>query len=259
MRCTNCEQPLREGVAFCPWCGGALTSPVPPQSDAPKITHVPAQPSVVADAAKPAGVGWRVPTLVMGLVLVMAAVGLGLALASRNDTVAAPPGGSDLAQAAGVSSAAGQPTAGTSPDTGGIASVTTDPAQPLDAASAKAALDDELARDENPAEQLVDHWVPQLSSKRPGLVADGITYDYPQIWANFVQLRAKRPDVLLIWSGNYVSYKSTDFYVTVDPQLYSDGHSANRWCDDNGFAPNDCYATFLSHNGGSDGTSLLRH
>jgi serine/threonine-protein kinase len=212
----------------------------------------------VAGAAKPAGVGWRVPALVLGLVLVMAAVGLGFALASRNDTVAGRPGGGDPTQPAGVSSAAGQSNAGSSPDTGGIAATTTDPAQPLDAASAKAALDAELARDQNPAEQLVGHWLPQLSSKRPGLVADGITYDYPQIWANFVHLRAEHPDVLLIWSGNYVSYQLTDFYVTIDPMPYGDGQSANQWCDDNGFPPNDCYATFLSHNGGSNGTSLLR-
>lgn len=258
MRCTNCEQPLRDGVVSCPWCGGALTSLVPPQSDAPKTTRVSAQPSVAAGGTNTAGVRWRVPTLVIGLVLVMAAVGWGLAMASRHDTVAAPTGGGDLAQTAGVASAVGQSNAGTSPDTGGVAAVTTDPAQPLDATSAKAALEAELARDQNPAEQLVDHWIPQLSSKRPGLVADGITYDYPQIWANFVHLHAERPDVLLIWSGNYVSYQSTNFYVTVDPMPYPDGQSANHWCDDNGFAPNDCYATFLSHNGGSNGTSLLR-
>jgi serine/threonine-protein kinase len=198
---------------------------------------------------------------VIGLVLLIAVVGLGLALASRHDNVAASTGGGGAAQTDGVSSAAGQPNAATNPDTGGIASVTTattDTTPPLDAASAKAALDDELARDENPAEQLVDHWVPQLSSKRAGLAADGITYDYPQIWANFLQLRAEYPDVLLIWSGNYISYKSTDFYVTVAPEPYSDGQSANQWCDANGFAPNDCYAKFVSHNGGSDGTTLLR-
>ena len=255
MRCANCEQPLREGVSSCPWCGGALTPPVPPRPAAPDM---PVQYPDSADVAKPAGVGWRVPALVIGLVLVTVAVGLGITLASRHHTVTTSTGGGGLTPPAGVSSGAAQPNVAISPDTSGIATVTTDPDQPLDAASAKAALDNELARDQNPAEQLVDHWIPQLSSKRPGLVADGITYDYPQIWANFVRLRTEHPDVLLIWSGNYVSFKSADFYVVVAPESYSDGQSANQWCADNGFAPDDCYAKFLSHNGGSDGTTLLR-
>lgn len=255
MRCANCEQPLQEGVTSCPWCGG-MVSP-PPRPDPPEAPQVlPVQPLVSAYAPRAAGVGWRVPAVVIGLVLVLVAVGLGLALAFRPSSIAAPAGGGSLAQAGGASSVAEQPNAVVNP--GGTTSVTADPSQLLDAGSAKAALDNEVAQDKNPAEQLVDHWVPQLSSKRPGLVADGITYDYPQIWANFVQLRAQHPDVLLIWSGNYVSYKLTDFYVTVVPDPYPDGASANQWCDANGFAPGDCYAKFLSHNGDSNGTSLLR-
>lgn len=218
---------------------------------------LPAQPVVSVDAPR-AGAGWRVPALVIGLVLVLTAVGLGLALGARHSNVAAPAGGGGLAQADTASPETGQPNAAINHDTGGTTSTTTDPNQLLDAASAKAALDGEVAHDQNAAEQLVDHWVPQLSSKRPGLVADGITYDYPQIWANFVQLRAQHPDVLLIWSGNYVSYKLTNFYVTIVAESYSDGASANQWCDGNGFAPEDCYAKLLSHSGGSNGTSLLR-
>jgi hypothetical protein len=42
------------------------------------------------------------------------------------------------------------------------------------------------------------------------------------------------------------------------PQPYADGESANQWCDDAGFAPADCFAKFLSHTGGSTGTTLLR-
>jgi hypothetical protein len=193
---------------------------------------------------------------VIGLFLALIAVGLGLALASRPSNVATSTRGDGVAQAGGTSSAVEQPNAAVSP--GDTTSMTTDPNQPLDAASAKVALDTEVAQDANAAEQLVGHWVPQLSSKRPGLVADGITYDYPQIWANFVQLRAQHPDVLLIWSGNYASYKLTNFYVIVVPDPYPDGGSANQWCDGSGFAPGDCYAKFLSHTGGSNGTSLLR-
>lgn len=194
----------------------------------------------------------------IGLVLVLTAVGLGFVLASRHGNVDDPGAGTGLAQANGVPADSGQPDSAVNSGLGDAGSATTDPSQPLDASSAKAALDGEVARDQNAAEQLVGHWVPQLSSKRPGLVADGITYDYPQIWANFVQRRAQNPGVLLIWSGNYASYKLSDFYVVILPQPYPDGASANQWCDANGFAPGDCYAKFLSHSGGSNGTSLLR-
>jgi hypothetical protein len=194
------------------------------------------------------------PALVVGLVLLMSAVGVGVTLVARHHgttssaTAVVPP--------TGVSSVAAQPAV--PDDSDSAAPVTTDPDQPLDSASARTALDGEVAHDRDAAEQLVGNWVPQLSSKRPGLVADGITYDYPQIWANFQQLQAKYPGALLIWSGNYVSFKSTDFYVTVVPQPFSDGESANEWCDSNGLATDDCFAKFLSHTGGSVGTTLIR-
>jgi hypothetical protein len=256
VRCANCEQPLREGVTSCPWCGGELAPPIPPAP--PEVADEPPVPPVVpVGVPRPTSGGWRLPALVIGLVLVLTAIGLGFVVASRHSNTASA-GGAGPALANGAASSTGQPDAPTNPELGDTGSVTTDPSQLLDSGSAKTALDGEVARDQNSAEQLVGHWVPQLSSKRPGLVADGITYDYPQIWANFVQLRAQHPGVLLIWSGNYVSYKLADFYVVVVPDSYPDGASANEWCDSNGFAPDDCYAKFLSHSGGSGGTSLLR-
>jgi hypothetical protein len=62
----------------------------------------------------------------------------------------------------------------------------------------------------------------------------------------------------LIWSGNYASYKSADFYVTIVPQPYSDGTTANQWCDNANIDANDCYAKLLSHSVGPDGTTVLR-
>jgi serine/threonine-protein kinase len=202
---------------------------------------------------------WRVPALVIGVIVLMSIIGVGVSLASHHTTVASPPAGDGLVPA-GVSSVAAPPEVPSedNDDSDDLGSPTTEPSQPLDNASAKAALDDELAQDKDTAEQLIDQWVPQLSSKRPGLVVDGVTYGYLQIWQNFEQLRGQYPDALLLWSGNYVSFKSTNFYVTVVREPYSDGQAANQWCDDENIDTDDCYAKLLSHSVGPTGTTVLR-
>lgn len=265
MRCVNCGQPLQVGDTFCPQCGGVFGPPPVVTPSGPMGPHgidttAPPYPAVQAGPGRSTRAGPGALALVVGLV-VLVAVGVGITVLSRHHGVATPATSTDAVPTVGVSSAAAQPVAPFTPssaDSGTTTPVSADPDQPLDSASAKVALDDEVAQDRNAAEELVGHWVPQLSSKREGLPADGITYDYPHIWANFQQLRAAYPGALLIWSGNYVSYKSANFYVTVVPQQYSDGESANQWCDSMGLAPDDCYAKFLSHTGGSAGTTLIR-
>jgi hypothetical protein len=252
MRCFHCGQPLRPEAAFCPWCGGATgvpTEPVPPPPP-PPWQHAPA-PDVPA-AVPRRRAGWRAPVLVIGLVVLLGIAGV-VAVTSRHHTPAAAPAG-DVPVAAGPSVAA-PPVTGT----GVLAPPPTTASRPVDAASAKAALDDELAQDEDIAEQLVDQWVPQLSSKRPGLVADGVRYDYQRIWRNFQELRRRYPNVLLIWSGNYSDFRSSDFYVTVVAMPYADGQDANQWCADEQIAATDCYAKLLSHRVGPAGTALLRN
>lgn len=128
-----------------------------------------------------------------------------------------------------------------------------------DESSAQNALNQEVAQDKQSVEALVGSWVPQLSSKRPGIVANGVTYDYLAIWQDFQSTRSRYPNALLLWSGNYVSYASGDFWVTIVPNPFSDGASANSWCDSQQIGPNDCFAKFLSHTGGSTGTTVLRN
>lgn len=193
--------------------------------------------------------------LVVGLVLVVAAAGVGGVLLARHNAAAvAIPAASQTPHPDAPPIVPAAP-----PDSVAVPPSSTAPDEPLDDTTAKAALDDEVAQDRTAAEELVGSWVPQLSSKRPGLVADGITYDYPDIWTNFQELRAEYPNALLIWSGDYRSFQRSDFYVTVVPEPYSQGESANQWCDTAGLAPAACYAKFLSHEGGSSGTTLLRH
>lgn len=201
------------------------------------------------------------PALVVGLVLLVAAAGVaGVLLARHHAAAAANAGGNPVSSPAPQSSAPPvAPVAPSGDGSAGVAPSSTEPDRPLDSAAAQVALNREVAQDRAAAEQLVGTWVPQLSSKRPGLVADGVTYDYPRIWSNFQQLRARYPNALLIWSGDYLSFKFADFYVTVVPEPHADGELANRWCDSAGLAPADCYAKFLSHDGGPAGTTLLRN
>lgn len=197
---------------------------------------------------------WRVPALVIGMVVLLAMVGVGVALVVHHNAAATP-------FATTEPSVAASPIVSSADDTGSTvaATPTTDPGQPLDDASAKNALDDEVTRDQSAAEQLVGSWVPQLSSKRPGLVVNGITYGYLQIWQDFEQSRAQYPNALLIWSGNYISFSYPDFYVTVVSAPYSDGQSANQWCDDANIDSDNCYAELLSHTVGPNGTTMLRN
>jgi serine/threonine-protein kinase len=131
-------------------------------------------------------------------------------------------------------------------------------AAPTDAPSARAALQAEVDRDRSAVEALVGSWVPQLSSKKPGLVADGITYDYPAVLANFQSLKTRYPDALLLWSGDYSTFKYGDFWVTVEGAAFAAGAAANSWCDAQGIGPDDCFAKRLSHSDGYVGNTLLR-
>ena len=137
-------------------------------------------------------------------------------------------------------------------------SAPTDTIAPTDPQKAKAELEAIAAHDRPAVDMLADSWVSQLSAKKPGLVADGITYDNPAILQNYLDLRAQYTDVLLLRSGDFTSFKYSDFWVTIRNQSYSDGPAANSWCDDESIAWDDCYAKLLSHSAKYEGATLLR-
>ena len=107
-------------------------------------------------------------------------------------------------------------------------------------------------------EGLVGSWVPQLSSKRPGLVADGQTWDAASILAEDQALRAAHPDVRLLWSGDFANYRGHDFWVSVVGDPMPTAAAANTWCDAQGFDADHCYAVRLTHSGGPAGNSVMR-
>ncbi|MFJ6671983.1 zinc ribbon domain-containing protein [Actinosynnema sp. NPDC091369] len=119
-------------------------------------------------------------------------------------------------------------------------------------------LDAQVAADRAAVESLVDRWVPQLSSKRVGLVVHGVRFTHEDIWRDFQLTEARYPNALLLSSADFVSFDSGDFWVTVVPHTYATGAEANAWCDRERIGPDDCFAKRLTHTGTSDGTTVLR-
>ena len=140
---------------------------------------------------------------------------------------------------------------------------TTTPARPTAGAVspdevARGNLNAQVAADRAAAEALVDRWVPQLSSKRLGLVVHGVRFTHEDIWRDFRLTAARYPDALLLSSADFASFDSGDFWVTVVPRTHATGVEANAWCDRERIGPDDCFAKRLTHTGTSDGTTLPR-
>ncbi|WP_262776223.1 hypothetical protein [Brevibacterium permense] len=106
--------------------------------------------------------------------------------------------------------------------------------------------------------ELNGKWVPQLSSKKVGLEAEGKTWDEEAILEEFEGLREEFPRVKLIWSGDFSSFKEDNFWVTVVGIGYDDPDDALSWCSSHGLGPDSCYAKQLNTSGGHEGTTRLQ-
>lgn len=155
------------------------------------------------------------------------------------------------------------PSTASVPDPTYVPDTTTSPATsaggaPSDEASAQATLRQQVDTDRAQVDALGDRWVPQLSSKNYGLVADGTTYDYRAIWADFTSNRQSYPSALLLWSGDYTSYTKGDFWVTVASTSFGSGAEANAWCVAEHLDADHCFAKLISHSHGPKGSTLPR-
>jgi hypothetical protein len=105
---------------------------------------------------------------------------------------------------------------------------------------------------------LSNRWVPQVSSKRVGLVIDGKTWTNADILRDHLALRQRFSGARLVWSGQWSTFSDPDFWVTVVGPPLPFAEDANRWCDVNGFGVNDCFAKFISSLFGVEGTTVYR-
>lgn len=124
--------------------------------------------------------------------------------------------------------------------------------------AATASLEGLVEVDRATVEGVVGSWVPQLSAKRAGTKADGIVYDDASILSHYSSLAARYPSAALLWSGDWPVFNGSDYWVVIYPQSFATADAANRWCDAQGFAADDCLAKKLSHTGGPAGTTQPR-
>lgn len=225
--CHRCGRPVGPGARYCTGCGAAVSAPGPQSR---------------------AGVIGALCATVAVLAVVAFAV-----FAKPGVTAGAPVADPDFRPVADVPAPASsdEPTNRPVPE---------DPPEPTPEAdeTALAGLRGILDADRSAVEALVGQWVPQLSAKRPGMLVQGVAYDYVEILRDFRATQARYPDALLLFSGEYSSFKYGDFWITIEPLPYYDGQSANAWCDGEGIPVDDCYAKMISHTVGYDGATMLR-
>lgn len=152
-----------------------------------------------------------------------------------------------------------------------VSGATTDGASTLKAATAMqptsgspddaamSALRDLATSDRSYVSQyLADRWVPQISSKQPGLVAEGITWTPSDILREYLANRQRYNDVRLIWSGDWTTFSSPDWWVTIVGDPSSDSASAIGWCGSAGLDFDHCFAKIVSTSRGVAGTTMMQ-
>ncbi len=101
-------------------------------------------------------------------------------------------------------------------------------------------------------------WLPQLSSKRSGLVAEGVTWTNADILRDHFALRQRFSQARLVWSGDWTTFSSPDWWVTVVALPMTTPQQANGWCDQQGFDADHCFAKMVSSVLGPTGTTVYR-
>lgn len=93
--------------------------------------------------------------------------------------------------------------------------------------------------------RLADRWVPQLSTKRPGVVDQGIVWDNATTLREHLQLR-ERYHARLLWSGEWSTFSASNFWVTLAGFTFPTPAGALAWCTSQGFDRDHCFAKIVS-------------
>lgn len=103
-----------------------------------------------------------------------------------------------------------------------------------------------------------NRWVPQVSSKRAGLVVDGRTLTDADVLRDHLNFRERFNGARLVYSGQWSTFSDDDWWVTVVGPSWFYPDDANRWCDQQDFGVDDCFAKFLSSIFGPERTTVYR-
>jgi len=93
--------------------------------------------------------------------------------------------------------------------------------------------------------RLADRWVPQLSAKRLGVVDQGIVWDNATTLREHLQLR-ERYHARLLWSGEWSTFSTSNFWVTVAGITFPTSAGTLAWCTSQGFDRDHCFAKIVS-------------
>lgn len=102
---------------------------------------------------------------------------------------------------------------------------------------------------------LNNRWVAQLSSKRPGLNAEGRIWDNQAILDEFLALRLRFSDVRLLYSDEWPVFNYRGWWVTVAAATFPGPDAANNWCRAQGFTKDHCFAKLISSTQGPEGST----
>ncbi|WP_347954726.1 hypothetical protein [Gordonia aichiensis] len=159
----------------------------------------------------------------------------------------AGPGGSDEEQGS-------PPAAAAAPVTETVTSVVVD----AESAAATALTDRAAADAADFRGPLNNRWTAQISAKRPGLVAEGRTWDNQAILAEFDAARGRYPQVRLLDSSDWPVFSDSGWWVTVSAQSFAGPEAALSWCVVNGLDRDHCFAKLVSSTGSPDGSTLYQ-
>lgn len=278
--CTACTTTNDPKAAFCVVCG--TTRAAAPPSRVPQATVVAGGGAPVATTLPaPVGSGPTPPAPAGGTprrdrtaLLALASTAVAVVLLIALVVVVDPFGGSDGGdQVADGDETPTLPTATTEAGGGGVpqptearlATTTTTAPRATTTIAAEVAATFELQELRAQGRARVDavateRWIPQLSSKRIGLVVDGVVYDDAAIVADYSALVAAHPgvEIVLLWSADFSTFKDPTYWVTVALVPASDAAGANAWCDREGIGVDDCFAKLLSHVQGHQGATESR-
>jgi serine/threonine kinase PknH len=192
---------------------------------------------------------WVLPTVIgVAAALLLGAIGVVIGLlASRNSGPSSPPSTPYAAPTTTVpmpgptvyQTVPGPPSAPPIP------APTAAPAPDPEAAAVQQLQ--QIAASDRPvvAAQLADRWVPQLSSKRPGVVDKGVVWNNAMTLQEHLQLR-QRYGARLLWSGDWSTFDAGDYWVTIAGISFPNAAGALNWCSSQGFDPDHCYAKLVS-------------
>ena len=164
-------------------------------------------------------------------------------------------------RASGTSGAtAGVPSASGSSNPSSASASTTSQDSASEESAAESSLKWQVDHDRpSVTKDLTGKWVAQLSSKKSGMTADGMTWDNRTTLQEFLKLRQKYPSAKLLYSENWPVFDAGgEYWVTIAGTPYSTAAEANAWCDAQGFDAEHCFAKYIDTNGPSEGTTVNR-